>query len=238
MSSHNVACTEPRIVPAMSGSVLEVGGEAGRRFRSHTGRSGPELAIFEATERLLQTKSLHEISVAQILCEAGVSRAAFYYYFASKHDVVASLLAQVFDQIFASIEPWTGGFEHSSPEVLRRSLLTGVDLWTQQGHILAAAIENMNTAPQLRKLWVAFLDRFTEAVAHEIERERTDGTAPPGPPARAIAGALVWGSERVLYLGLRGLDQAVDGVAAAGDALLELWFASIYGPGHGPRSRA
>ena len=75
MSSHNAACTEPRIVPAMSGSVLEVGGEAGRRFRSHTGRSGPELAIFEATERLLQTKSLHEISVAQILCEAGVSRA-------------------------------------------------------------------------------------------------------------------------------------------------------------------
>jgi AcrR family transcriptional regulator len=222
----------------MSGSVLEVGGEAGRRFRSHTGRSGPELAIFEATERLLQTKSLHEISVAQILREAGVSRAAFYYYFASKHDVVASLLAQVFDQIFASIEPWAGGFEHSSPEVLRRSLLTGVDLWTQQGHILAAAIENMNTAPQLRKLWVAFLDRFTEAVAHEIERERTDGTAPPGPPARAIAGALVWGSERVLYLGLRGLDPAVDGVAAAGDALLELWFASIYGPDHGPRSRA
>jgi TetR/AcrR family transcriptional regulator, ethionamide resistance regulator len=238
MSSRNTACTEPRIVPGMSGSVLAVGDGAGRRFRSHTGRSGPELAIFQATERLLQTKSLHEISVAQILCEAGVSRAAFYYYFASKHDVVASLLAEVFDEIFASIEPWTGGFEHSSPEVLRRSLLTGVDLWTQQGHILAAAIENMHTAPQLRTLWVAFLDRFTQAVAHEIERERADGTAPPGPPAQAIAGALVWGSERVLYLGLRGLDPAVDGVAAAGDALLELWFASIYGPDRGPGSRA
>jgi hypothetical protein len=34
------------------------------------------------------------------------------------------------------------------------------------------------------------------------------------------------------------LDPAVDGVAAASDALLELWFASIYGPDHGPRSRA
>jgi AcrR family transcriptional regulator len=222
----------------MSGSVLQVGGEAGRRFRSHTGRSGPELAIFEATERLLQTRSLHEISVAQILSEARVSRAAFYYYFASKHEVVATLLAQVFDEIFASIEPWTGGFEHSSPEVLRRSLLTGVHLWTQQGHILAAAIENMHAAPQFGKLWVAFLDRFTGAVAHEIERERVDGTAPPGPPAQAIAGALVWGSERVLYLGLRGLDPAVDGVEAAGDALLELWFAAIYGPDRGPGSRA
>ncbi len=222
----------------MSGSVLHVGGEAGRRFRGHTGRSGPELAIFEATERLLQTKSLHEISVAQILSEAGVSRAAFYYYFGSKHDVVESLLTQVFDQIFASIEPWTGGFEHSSPEVLRRSLLTGVDLWTQQGHVLAAAIENMNTAPQLRQLWVAFLNRFTEAVAHEIERERADGTAPSGPPARAVAGSLVWGSERVLYLGLRGLDPAVDGVTAAGDALLELWFAAIYGRDRTPGTRA
>ncbi|WP_264990711.1 helix-turn-helix domain-containing protein, partial [Mycobacterium kiyosense] len=41
-------------------------------------------SIFAATARLLAQQSFNDISVAQILTEAGVSRATFYFYFASK----------------------------------------------------------------------------------------------------------------------------------------------------------
>ena len=41
-----------------------------------------------ATERLLADVPLHQLSVEQILAEAGVSRRTFYVYFGSKFAVV------------------------------------------------------------------------------------------------------------------------------------------------------
>jgi TetR/AcrR family transcriptional regulator, ethionamide resistance regulator len=41
-------------------------------------------SIYAATARLLERESFNDISVAQILTEANVSRATFYFYFASK----------------------------------------------------------------------------------------------------------------------------------------------------------
>ena len=53
------------------------------------------MAIFEATEKLLGEHSLQEVSVAQIIAEAGLSRATFYFYFGSKYSVAASLLGDL-----------------------------------------------------------------------------------------------------------------------------------------------
>jgi AcrR family transcriptional regulator len=57
-----------------------------QRPRAHTGEQDAEKAIFEATERLLAEQPLHELSVAQIITAAGLSRATFYHYFSSKFE--------------------------------------------------------------------------------------------------------------------------------------------------------
>jgi TetR/AcrR family transcriptional regulator, ethionamide resistance regulator len=200
-----------------------------RRWREHSGDSSPETAIFSATERLLADQPLHEVSVETILQASGVSRAAFYYYFSSKYDVVASLAETVLDEIYHLLDAWTDTSGEPPPVLLRRGLHSGVDLWTTRGPLLAAMIENMHAAEGLREVWVGFLDRFTQAVAAKIDRDRRDGTAPSGLPADAVAGVLVWSAERLLYLALRGLDPAVPTVEAAGDALIALWATAIYG---------
>ncbi|WAJ43322.1 TetR/AcrR family transcriptional regulator [Mycobacterium sp. Aquia_216] len=180
-------------------------------------------------ERLLADQPLHEVSVEKILQASGVSRAAFYYYFSSKYDVVASLAETVLDEIYHLLDAWTDSDGEPSPALLQRGLRSGVDLWTTHGPLLAAMIENMHAADGLKESWVGFLDRFTQAVAAKIEGDRRNGTAPRGLPADAVAGVLVWSAERLLYLGLRGLDPAVPTVEAAGNALIVLWTAAIYG---------
>src|SRR4051794_20816602 len=80
--------------------------EAARRAdrpRGHRGSSDAEATIFAATERLLATVPLHDVTVADIIREAGVSRATFYFYFSSKFAVVAALLASVMNEIFESV---------------------------------------------------------------------------------------------------------------------------------------
>src|SRR5215210_7350847 len=88
----------------------------GDRPRAHKGSSEPEAAIFAATERLLADVPLHELSVMQIIGEAGISRATFYFYFSSKFAVLGGLLAIVMDEIFASARPFVDRETDDDPE--------------------------------------------------------------------------------------------------------------------------
>jgi AcrR family transcriptional regulator len=48
-------------------------------------------SLLDAAERLLEEKSYHEISLAELVAEAGVTTGAFYNRFASKTDLLPSL---------------------------------------------------------------------------------------------------------------------------------------------------
>src|SRR5436309_15254176 len=96
---------------------------AADRPRGHTGTSETELVIFAATERLLTEVPLHDISVADIIEQAKVARATFYFYFSSKYAVVAGLLVQIMDEIYDVVEPFRARSADEPPDVaLRRSL--------------------------------------------------------------------------------------------------------------------
>src|SRR4029453_3098393 len=63
-------------------------------------------AILDATERLLVDHRFDELRVADILSAAKVSRASFYFYFESKHAVLAELVRAVVDQALGVAHPW------------------------------------------------------------------------------------------------------------------------------------
>src|SRR5919204_2167621 len=75
------------------------------RPRSHQGTTDAETTIFAATERLLSEVPLHDISVADIISEAQISRATFYFYFSSKYAVVTGLIAAVMEEVAQAIAP-------------------------------------------------------------------------------------------------------------------------------------
>jgi TetR/AcrR family transcriptional regulator, ethionamide resistance regulator len=206
------------------------------RWRRHSGRSEPELAILEITERLLASTPLHELSVEAILQDAGVSRTAFYYYFASKHDVVAILVSRAFDEIAAGLASWTASDADDLRRLLRASLEEGIDVWRRHDAVLAATIENVHAVDVLRTVWLERVDQVTQLIARVIKHQRQAGAAPDGPPPETVAGTLVWSSERLLYLGIRGFDPAIPDLDTAGRALLELWQTVIYGPPSGSAS--
>jgi AcrR family transcriptional regulator len=61
--------------------------------------------VLEATARLLQTTSLADLSVAQILAAADVGRTSFYENFTSKDDVVVKLMDSLSDEMAAGMAP-------------------------------------------------------------------------------------------------------------------------------------
>jgi TetR/AcrR family transcriptional regulator, ethionamide resistance regulator len=200
------------------------------RPRAHRGTSETEIAIFAAAERLLAKEPLHDLSVAQIITEAGISRATFYFYFSSKFAVVVGLLAQVMDEIFEVVQPFVNRSDEVAPAIaLQESLAAAVALWARHRPALRAIHEHWNTTDELRELWVGVVNRFTDALAGEIERERKAGLARSVADSRAIAATLLWGTERLLYVAGLGVDPNFSDESETLEPLMAVWTGTLYG---------
>jgi AcrR family transcriptional regulator len=202
---------------------------AGDRPRAHGGTSETELAIFDAAELLLAEVPLHDLSVAQIISAAGISRATFYFYFSSKFAVVSGLLARVMDEIFTVVSPFTQRDEDVAPEqALERSLAASIDLWASHRPALRAVHEHWNTTDELRTLWLGIVERFTAAVAAELDRERAAGLTGVTAASRQLAATLLWGTECVLYVAGLGVDPNLPDERSALPSLMALWTGTLY----------
>lgn len=210
---------------------------ARQRPREHDGSSGSEALIFEASEELLTRSSLQDITVADILAKAGLSRANFYHYFASKYDVLAALLSKILEETYREDGPWQAEPGRLRARSLDSSMRGTVRMWSGHGAVICAAIENMYVVPQIAQAWAAMREQFVVAVAEQIEYERKAGRAPTGPPARTIATMLVCGVERTFYVGTRGLDPRLPTAEHAVESLTEFTAAGIFGTFRRPRRK-
>jgi AcrR family transcriptional regulator len=205
-----------------------------QRPRAYTGDQVAEIAIFDATERLLAKQPLHELSVEQIVKEAGLSRASFYHYFSSKFEVAVALLDRVFNEMYSETHealesPWDG-----SGEALRSSLGQGLETWAAHQGVIHATLENVHADPALAEMWDAVVAPFIAVVTDQIDRERAAGRAPEGLPAKTIATALVTAATRIFYVGTMGIDRRMKTKEQRLDAIVAISMAAIYG-GSGPR---
>ncbi|OBI21427.1 TetR family transcriptional regulator [Mycobacterium sp. E2327] len=202
----------------------------GRRRVADTEASAAE-NIFAATARLLAGQPFNDISVAQILTEAQVSRATFYFYFASKFSVLSGLLERAMDDIFETVQPFLARSPEDSPTVaLQRSIRAVTHAWHRHRPVLQAANHHWHSEPELRNLWLAIAERFIAAGAVEIERERAAGIITSQVPSRTLAATLFWGTERVLYIAGLGVEPNLADEEAAVDVLVTMWRGTLYGP--------
>jgi AcrR family transcriptional regulator len=188
------------------------------------------VAIFDATERLLAAEGLHEISVAHILRESGVSRATFYFYFSSKFAVVTGLLARVYDRLFDVVQPFVSRNAGESPEgALHRSLDAAAAIWRQHRPLLRALHEHWAVVAELGAAWHSISVRFTDAVAASIDKDRAAGLAVAGPDSRQLAALLLWSTDQCLYIAGLGADDDLPGEHATVEPLMTMWLGCLYG---------
>ena len=180
-----------------------------------------------------QITSFHaQYSVAQILREAQVSRASFYFYFASKHAVLARLAERVVDEVYVATQTWLHRAEGEPPRAaLDAAMRSALALWRAHGPVVRAMVETWHSSPEIGDVWERLVGRFTDAAAEQIERERAVGVAPSGgPPARTLAATLTWMTERSLYLAISsGEPEFADDGGLVG-TLTDVWWRAIYAP--------
>src|SRR5581483_857550 len=159
--------------------------------RSHGRRSAPDRAggdraagelreaILTATAGLLATTSFGDLAVGDILTAARVSRGSFYFYFDSKHDVLAELVRRAVAAGHAAAEPWLAGPDEPAA-ALRAGITAGAELWQASAPVLRAIVENWRADPRLEALWTEQMQTFTDATVAQVNadpraRERLAG---------------------------------------------------------------
>lgn len=186
--------------------------------------------IYAATGRLLSRGSFADVSVAQILAEANVSRASFYFYFASKFSVLCGLLGRAMDDIFETVQPFLARSADEQPaDALERSIRAVTQAWGRHRTVLSAANHHWQSEAELRDLWLGVVERFVTAGAEEIERERAAGVIASDLSSRVLAATLFWGTERVLYISGMGVEPSLPDEEAAVGPLVRLWECTLYG---------
>lgn len=199
-----------------------------RRLRD--GTSDVEQRVFAATEHLLASVSLVHLRVEDIAAQAGVSRRTFYGYFPAKEEVLIQLAARFMEQGARNLDVIRG--EHpgeTGREALARVVEANCRLWAEHRSVLRAMTENSHLLPELRAMWLRYIEIFAEDVAAEIDRERTAGVAPPGGDSRRLASLLLWSTGHCLYIAGLGIDEHLRDEASISQELLALWMGAIYG---------
>jgi len=189
-------------------------------------------AILAATAGLLAAKSFGDLAVGDILTAAGVSRGSFYFYFDSKHDVLAELVRRAVAAGHAAAEPWLAGSAFPGAPAdpaaaLRTGITAGAELWRASAPVLRAIVENWRTDPRLEALWAEQMQTFTDAAVAQISADPRASQRLAGQDIPALASALTWLGERLYYLAATGTPPFDDQDTLVA-TLLHIWTATLY----------
>lgn len=203
---------------------------SGDRPRGHSGTSEAETTILDAAERLLETVPLHELSVAQIIAEAKISRATFYFYFSSKFAVLTALVARVMDELLEASLAYPITADDPPAELLERRVRAASRVWGNHRAVLRATVENWNAFDELRDLWLGVMRRLIDGIRQEIDHERARGRGIAGPDSGRLAAVLGWSIERCLYVAGLGVHDFWAGEEDTVAAITRQWVTALYGP--------
>jgi TetR/AcrR family transcriptional regulator, ethionamide resistance regulator len=134
---------------------------ARRRVNARVRREEARERIVAAAERLLLERPYREITVDQVMSEAGLSRTVFYRHFDGLPEVLLTLLGRIEAELAAAMTA-------EAPDAdswLRDLLAAGVDTFARYGPFLRALDHAAGQDAEIEDAYCAFVDRFVEQTA-------------------------------------------------------------------------
>jgi AcrR family transcriptional regulator len=190
-------------------------------------RQAIEAAVLQAMEELLGEGATYAtLSVERIAKRAGISRTAFYFYFADKRELLMRLATNLSDELYAEADAWWSG-DGDGPQQLTTALAKIATLYRAHGPLVRAIVELSTYDEVVGPFWHAVVSRFVDASADRIASEVEGGRGARAASPAATAFALVWMSERTLHQML--VQEAGIPDDELVEALASVWVATVYG---------
>lgn len=182
-----------------------------------------------ATRALLVTHRFADLSVAKILHASGTAKGSFYFYFASKEDLLAALVDDAVGSALGAASNWTESRGETDPvSALRAGTVAGARLWQANAPVLRAIVEAAGTNADLDAQWRAQMARFTQSALDRIDRDERAQAWLAGRDPVPVVTALTWLGERVYYLAATDTPPFTDQDTVV-ETLTDAWSLALYG---------
>jgi TetR/AcrR family transcriptional regulator, ethionamide resistance regulator len=201
VSTDDVDRSGPLICPVVAEGAQAGAGRRRSVPKSPTKGDLREQALLDSAEKLLHERPLGELTMESVAAEAGLSRSAVYFYFASKTALVEALIERANDEVSAFFE--TPAADLGLNGYLVQTLAHVFRSWRLHGPVFQAAIEMSISDSAARARWRTSTLRNVDAIIALIERERRKGTEPGSPEvdeaSRVAIESVCWMVERSCY---------------------------------------
>lgn len=154
--------------------------------------------LLNAMESLLQTRMLHDISVADIARKANTSSPTFYLYFRDAADAALTVMnehTQSTPALLAMVDqPWPGdGYEQAE-----RFVIAYIDTWNSQGAVFRARnLAAEGGQPGFAAAREVAIRPLMDALARRLKTRQKAGGLPASQDPLAVAGVLIAVLERM-----------------------------------------
>ena len=188
-------------------------------------RQEVEASLLEATEALLEEGNAYsDLGVERIARRAGISRTAFYFYFADKRELLMRLTEDVNALILEQASLWWER-EGAPDERVRQALENSLEIHREHAALLRAVVEVAAYDEAMAEHRRRLVERVAEVTERHVEGENAAGRSEcPSPQATALA--LTWMTDAAF------LQQEAPGAPVADAeliaALASIWVRSIY----------
>ncbi|WP_225629454.1 TetR/AcrR family transcriptional regulator [Streptomyces werraensis] len=169
----------------------------GRRSAAPSKGDLREQALLDAAEELLAHTTPENLTVEAIAQKAGISRGSLYFYFGSKHEVLAALVERTVRTIRAHADA-TARDESAPVEAMERAVRATEEIWRAHSTVMRAAVDYSALHPVVGAAWSETVERFARTMTQVLRGAGIpDDDGPDG--ASALAEALCWMTERTFY---------------------------------------
>lgn len=153
--------------------------------------------LLTAAERLLAGgTSFTQLSVEELISEAGISRSAFYKAFEGKGDLLHAWLSDVVDEIEDAADAWFALEAPEGPGAIRAALEVSVRTYAPHALLMSAAYESAPFDPDVRAAVTDMVARGVGGLRRHIKRGQRAGWIDPDLPADDVAVLITAMNER------------------------------------------
>jgi AcrR family transcriptional regulator len=141
--------------------------------------------IIDAANRLLRERRYRDLTVEDVMAEAGLTRTVFYRHF----DGIASIVLGLSDELLAAVVTEGDTGDPTDRGMMRRQLELTVDAFHQYGPLFLALDEASHHDDHVERAYRASIDRAVDILVDGLQRGIALGHT-PRMPVRDVAEAL------------------------------------------------
>lgn len=205
-----------------------------RQADQYAARSAATRAqVMAALERLLDSgRAYSDISVQEVLTEAGVSRASFYAHFTGKSDVLVRLTDDLRETLLALARQWDPAAGEDGADRFARFFQEVLGIHRAHQGVITAVREAASYESAVGDFYTANLEGFEETVARTLLSEQAAGSTAADVDTACASRIISWGGAQAIARHIQTDDGGGD--TAFAHELARIWWYGAYRRPTGP----